>query len=154
LVPVEDRLWAKVNRQGIDDCWEWTGYRNVKGYGQIKLSDGKVDRTHRVALRSTGVKVGFGDVVMHKCDNPPCCNPSHLSVGTIEGNTADMVAKNRHSSAKGSKSANSKLTEKQVREIRDRYSDRKTSTKKISDIYGVSQPTISYILIGKIWKGV
>lgn len=154
LIPVEDRLWARVEKRGPDDCWEWSGHRNVKGYGMIKLANGKADRTHRVALRSTGVDVGFGVVVMHKCDNPPCCNPAHLSAGTIEDNTADMVAKKRNSTARGSRSAKAKLTEDQVREIKEKYSDRRTSTQVIANLYGVSQPTISYILIGKHWKHV
>lgn len=137
--------------RGPDECWEWQGYCNKKGYGMIKDEENKADRTHRVALRLSGVNVGFGDVVMHSCDNPPCCNPAHLSVGTIEDNTLDMVNKSRHRGAKGERNYNSKLTKEQVAEIRLKYSDRKTSTEKIAKLYGVSQPMISYILIGKNW---
>jgi hypothetical protein len=34
--------------------------------------------------------------VMHKCDNPPCCNPSHLELGTRKQNLQDSAARGRH----------------------------------------------------------
>jgi hypothetical protein len=39
--------------------------------------------------------------ILHRCDNPQCCNPEHLFVGTQAENMADMRRKgrgrNRHS---------------------------------------------------------
>lgn len=84
--------------------------------------------------------------------NRKCINPQHLFLGSQSENIKDMVSKGRQRGVRGEKHPNSKLTQKQVDEIRDKYSDRKTSTDKISKIYGVSQPLISYILIGKSWK--
>jgi len=31
----------------------------------------------------------------HRCDNPPCCNPAHLYVGTRKQNIADAVERKR-----------------------------------------------------------
>lgn len=154
LIPVEERLWSKVIISGPDDCWVWTGYKSPKGYGQMKDENNKVDRVHRIALRLSGVCVGFGTVVLHECDNPPCCNPAHLRIGTIADNTADMVLKKRNKGPSGESNSKSKLTHAQVTEIRNKYSDRKISTQEIAKIYGVSQPTISYILINKTWNSV
>lgn len=142
------RLYRKVKRTE-NGCLEWTGYRNKAGYGMIK-HEGKALLTHRVAVTEGGLTLGVDDVVMHTCDNPPCVERSHLTVGTQADNVADMKAKGRGNNGRGS----SKLTEAAVVEIIERYSDRKTSTAAIASIYGVSQPTISYILIGKTWKHI
>jgi hypothetical protein len=78
-----------------DGCWEWNGSRNKQGYGQITRHAlmKRPIATHRLAFYLTH---GFWPpVVMHKCDNPPCCNPAHLLEGTIQKNNADMANKMR-----------------------------------------------------------
>lgn len=34
--------------------------------------------------------------ILHTCDNPTCCNPAHLLLGTQLANVQDMIAKSRH----------------------------------------------------------
>lgn len=82
-------------------------------------------------------------VVRHKCDNPPCCNPAHLEIGTHEENMQDMVDRGRH---KG----NAKLTPDQVTAIR-RARMRGTAVASLAARYGVSESTISAAAGGQNW---
>lgn len=87
-------FWDKVERGGPDGCWPWTGRLTSKGYGEYSLR-AKSIRAHRLALELSGVEIPTGMVVMHSCDNPPCCNPAHLAVGTTADNNRDMMSKGR-----------------------------------------------------------
>lgn len=90
-------FWAKVERRGPDECWPWVGARKPRGYGNVRI-DGKYRLAHRVAWElATGTTIPSGCIVMHRCDNPPCCNPAHLLMGTMKDNTADMRRKGRDS---------------------------------------------------------
>ena len=94
-----DRLWSNVDRRGADECWPWLGNRRPAGYGSIR-HDGKNITTNAAAIIASGGVVGPGQVACHTCDNPPCCNPAHLYVGTSSSNQRDAVARGRHSMAK------------------------------------------------------
>ena len=94
--PIEVRFWAKVDVRGDDDCWEWTGCRKPSGYGQLNLGKGKPrGAAYRLSYEWAKGPIPEGQVVMHSCDNPPCVNPAHLSVGTQRDNALDMVSKGR-----------------------------------------------------------
>lgn len=90
-----ERFWAKVDRKGPNDCWEWTRAKLPKGYGQCGWR-GKTMQAHRLAyMLSNPQDIPDGLLVLHTCDNPPCCNPQHLRLGTAQDNSADMVNKSR-----------------------------------------------------------
>jgi hypothetical protein len=95
----EARFWSRVDTSGgVFACWPWTGPRQTGGrYGiAAKVDYGHVIYAHRRALElALGRELLPGMVAMHSCDNPPCCNPLHLSEGTKADNAADMVAKGR-----------------------------------------------------------
>ena len=81
---------------------------------------------------------------MHKCDNPPCCNPAHLMLGSNADNMRDMSQKGRwgvRALPVGSDHGNSKLTEEQVVEIRKSNK----SHVELAQVYGVSGGTIRYV---------
>lgn len=80
-------------------CWEWQGATTKKGYGRVKV-DRKLYSPHRVVAWAMGIAPAMGDpsretVVMHSCDNPKCCNPEHLSLGTHSENMTDCAKKGR-----------------------------------------------------------
>lgn len=92
------RLWRRVNKNAPNGCWEWGGWRHEHGYGRIRaVSTGKSKflRTHRVSWAIHNGPVPVGMDVLHRCDNPPCCNPAHLFLGTDADNMNDMAAKGR-----------------------------------------------------------
>ena len=93
----EQRFWGFVHRPDPDSCWEWLGSTDQKGYGQIGLGGrGKgMEKSNRTAWRLTNGPIPPGMNVLHHCDNPSCCNPSHLFLGTLADNNADMKAKLR-----------------------------------------------------------
>jgi hypothetical protein len=96
---LEDRLERRLDRRGFDECWEWKGLRHQQGYGLIRASGvGKnlMLRTHRVAWELQNGSVPDGMHILHRCDNPPCCNPNHLFPGTDADNMKDMAAKGRN----------------------------------------------------------
>lgn len=95
--PVVERLWLRVDRSDAEGCWPWTGAIDHKGYGAIQ-GPGPIHRvlkTHRVAYEAAHGPLGDGECVLHRCDNPRCCNPAHLFVGTIADNNRDMWSKGR-----------------------------------------------------------
>lgn len=142
--PLPDRLWSKVEKAAPDQCWEWKGYRNPLGYGQVgrgRRSDG-LCLTHVAAWETAHGPVPSGLFVCHACDNPPCCNPSHLFLGTIADNSADMVRKARHRF--GSRHPNAKLDDQKVLAIRTRF-DAGERPQALADEYGVSRATVRLI---------
>lgn len=132
---------------GPNGCWEWQAAR-VQGYGTISINR-VFFRAHRLSvLAFTGVDPGRS-FVLHSCDNPGCCNPDHLSIGSHRDNVADQVRRKRTST--GSKNGNSKLTDAQVLAIR---MDQGTLHNELARRYGTSQANITLIRKGRGWKHV
>lgn len=152
---VSERFWSKVDVRGEDECWPWKAAERKKGdgYGAFWL-DGRHQPAGRVALELSGTNVPEGMHVCHKCDNPPCCNPKHLFVGTHQENNQDKVRKGRH--AHGERNGNAKLTSAQVAEIR---SYRPPGVKRVkpgvpqmlAERYGITRQYVSEIFKGS-WK--
>jgi hypothetical protein len=147
---IEDRFWPKVDVRGPKECWWWTACRLPAGYGRFSVN-GRMVLAHRYVYELV-YGIDPGDLqVLHTCDNPSCCNPAHLFLGTQADNMADMEAKGRQS--RGIDRPAAKLTEEGVREAR-RLSADGWSQRKIADKLGVNQATIWFVLNGKTWKDV
>ena len=86
-----DRLVSAIEN---NECIEWQGKGGSNGYGQIKLS-GVMTSAHKLVYALLVGTVPQGQVVMHTCDNPRCCNPNHLRLGTQADNLRDASAKGR-----------------------------------------------------------
>lgn len=103
-----ERFWAKVDKNGpvpkhcpeLGPCWVWTASTDKDGYGWFGVTVGPKKtlnlKAHRIAwMISSGAWPGTM-FVCHHCDNPSCVRVSHMFIGTLQDNVADMVAKQRH----------------------------------------------------------
>lgn len=101
----EDYLDQRLDKSG--DCWLWTRGVDKDGYGQCQSSrvakEISVSRSHQMAYIAWVGEIPDGYFVCHKCDNPTCCNPEHLFVGTALDNNRDMINKGRQCYPKTSK---------------------------------------------------
>jgi len=147
----ECRFWDKVEKLGPNECWEWKAYKTQRGYGQFKYKEGT--RAHRIAWILTHGPIPKGLLLLHHCDNPPCCNPSHLFLGTQKDNIADMFNKNRQHPRYGENAGSVKLTEEQVKIIKDELA-KGTLQRILAEKYGVARETIGLINTGKNWSHV
>ena len=144
----KERFWSKVEIKRPDECWNRTASKNHKGYGQFSkgtgVSDRKIVRSHRYAYESQSGEIPDGMLVCHTCDNPGCCNPAHLFLGTDQDNVKDMIKKGRRGRAR----RHHRLTEQQAMQI-------KASEEpgfKLAAEFGVSDTTVSAIRKGHRWK--
>lgn len=148
--PVMVRFWNQVRK--TDNCWEWIGAKDGDGYGQFTTTNKKNNRAHRFSYEIHKGPIAKGLRVLHSCDNPSCVNPNHLSLGTDADNLKDAINKGRLK-LKGEHNPSSKLTENQVREIRELRKSG-VSIKDIAARYKVSDFPIRGIINGTRWKHV
>jgi hypothetical protein len=109
---------------------------------------------HRVAFELFHRPLLGRELVCHRCDNPPCCNPHHLFAGTHLDNTHDCISKGRMRKERGVDRYNAKLTEDQVRAIRKSYIPRIVGVDALAREFPVSRSMIYSIVTYKRWKHV
>lgn len=177
----EDKFWSRVDRSGGPSaCWPWMGAKERKGYGHISCTAGQV-RAHRAAwaLVSPDPPLTKDVHVLHRCDNPPCCNPAHLWTGTNQDNVNDCKGKGRNTRSFGDASGarkhpellprgpthgfflhperipvgvrngHAKLTDADVIEIVTAY--RPGLAGRMAEKYGVARGTVTKIMTGRTW---
>lgn len=154
LTPEFIKLFENRIVRGIteDTCWGWSGGKDKHNYGYVAYKR-KIIKAHRISAQLYIGNVDGMDV-LHTCDNPICCNPLHLRLGTHADNMKDMSLKGRACkeipSIRGELHHSVKLTNESVLEI---YKSN-LSQQRLADKYRVSIHTIKRIQQGVSWKSV
>ena len=139
-----ERLSVPVPEAG---CWVWMGCVANSGYGLAQSNRrSKVMSAHRLSYESYKGDIPQGMVVSHSCDTPLCVNPNHLRLATHKQNSEEMMAKRRQ--AFGERAAKAKLTEAQVKFIRESN----LSHRKLGEMFNVSHANIGYIKRQATWN--
>lgn len=157
-----EEFWASVDKtpgQGPNgDCWIWTGARDRDGYGLTAYGRDRnipgrkgSQKSHRISYEVSTGPIPPGLDVMHSCDNPPCCNPAHLSPGTRKDNMGDAVVRDRI--PKGERSYATKLTNADVEQILV-YSLAGYKKSEVTKILDISYSIVGKVIDGLRWKHI
>lgn len=157
--PLGRRLASFLRPDG--ECLVFTGTRTEDGYGNLSV-DGRTLKAHRVAYELVHGPIPEDRVLLHSCDNPPCCYVDHLSVGTVGQNNTDRHQKGRSrglfvsgpshpaTQRRGERHWHAKLSAADVAAIRDRRANG-APVKVLAAEFGVHHATISRVARG-IWR--
>lgn len=154
------RFWEKIEKR--DGCWAWSGAKTKMGYGNIWRGIPKrpgfiyMIYSHRAAWVLLNGPIPDGLQVLHKCDNPQCCNPEHLFLGSAKDNMDDKVRKGRARTGlhHGTRNGCAKLTDDKVRSARGMARNEGKTSTELAAVFGVSEWTMRYALNGKTWSHV
>lgn len=139
--------FAKSTARTGDGCLEWVGPRNNKGYGATKIRK-KNWLVHRYVWTTVNGDIPVGGVIAHACDNPACCEISHLFLTTQAGNMADCTTKGR--GPRGERNGHAKMTDEDVRALRLGLVRGIDLVRRL----GVDSSTVSMAKTGRKWKHV
>lgn len=129
-------------------CREWLGARFAGGYGLWREGDRPLG-AHRVALALALGESTPGDTwTLHHCDNPPCCEESHLYLGDNDQNVLDRVTHGRQ--RRGQEHHAAVLTDEQVVDYRHRYAAGENGPDMAREA-GMHESGFSAMLSGRTW---
>jgi hypothetical protein len=145
-IPLETRFWKYVNKTSA--CWLWTGGVTGAGYGALNTSRGSHEPRRQVLVHRLSYELARGPIpdglfICHTCDTPRCVNPEHLYAGTQSQNIFDSVKRRRFAGHR-------KLTDGQVRQIRQRFDGGEPVTQIALDV-GCSRQTVKEIGARHAW---
>lgn len=151
-----EQLCAKLSPPNTKGCREWTAARDWNGYGST-YAFRRQWKAHRLFYFLWYGEIPMGHSVLHRCDNPPCCNPEHLFTGTAKDNMDDCVSKGRALGPRGEMNGQHKLIASEVLEIRRRYkpfSRNGNNMYSLAKEFGVHATTIHDIIHWKKWRSL
>lgn len=157
-------FWAKVNKNGPTQahmdtpCWVWTAGKRGNGYGAFSVRRKQL-MAHRISWMISNGPIPHdgshhGICVCHQCDNPICCRPDHLFLGTVGDNARDRSSKGRSNSPRGEIHGMVKLTASQVVEIRAIYASGAMNHRELGLRFNVSREAIGVIIRRKKWAHI
>ena len=146
----KSRFWPKVNKNGPNGCWIWTGARTRQGYGTIGPGGrGTPILVHRFSYSIHKGPLPDKGVIMHICDVPACVNPDHLVAGTQSQNILDAVAKGRQKTCEDNPT--SKLKNHDVIMMKRMYENGVLKS-HIAKMFGVSKTWVKKIVTNQVWR--
>ena len=147
LVEAIERMFSRVTENALG-CWIYPGQKSY-----IKMSINNHPHTmHRVSYEYFNGPIPDGLDVLHHCDIKACLNPDHLYVGTDQDNANDRVSRGRNREQRGEYNSSSKLTDDDVRWIRDLKG--KATQAVIAELFNISRRSVGMIHSGKTWTHV
>lgn len=145
------KSYTIIQRDYATPCWETKRSLTPEGYGRM-FYKGRLVGTHRVSWLLYRGLIPDGLDVLHRCDNPRCCNPEHLFVGTPRDNTLDSIAKGRAHRAIMENAPTTKLSRHEVIEIRKIYAKDKPTKKALAQRFNCSETNVAAILRRQTWR--
>lgn len=156
-----EEIWKRIDKRGPDECWLWVGTVERCRYGRIYI-DGRSYYAHRVVydlvnpgqITKNGPtdRNGYG-FVRHTCDNPTCCNPSHLILGTQMDNARDKIERGRQPKTGSLNSPRAKLNREQVLELRELWKNG-MAIGRLMQKFGLSRSGVCGVAYRRTYKDI
>jgi len=145
-------FWGKVDKRGPDECWNWLGGKDRKGYGQFGVR-GFTAKAHRVSWELLRSDIPKGLMVLHKCNNPSCVNPNHLHLGNNSDNMIDRT-ESGYSHKKAMADHGTLIGRTYIRDITktSQPPDRKLSKKDIAQIHELLNTGLEQWIIAEMFE--
>lgn len=151
-IPLEERFWSKVDMRNPFECWPWLAAlrRKDEGYGAFWING-----RHQPASRIAYILI-FNDVpvdiqVCHKCDNPNCCNPEHLFVGTNVDNARDRDNKGRGAVGEKRRTSTWHFCKTAVMFIRRLIKNKALKQIEVAKMFNVHRSVINNLIKGRTY---
>lgn len=146
---VMERLVTRIEVRGDDECWPCGAAHTQMGHASFHMVGYGTVYAHQLTYILEYGPIPEGMIVRHTCDNPPCCNPKHLVLGSLSDNQRDAVERGRHARAGGKP----KLTPDLVRALRQRHADGERIDHMAREL-GLDRRTVGKAIDGSHWSKV